>query len=233
MQRRDAEEAQRLRRDAQSLDALGAGGEPEVRAPHLGRAHRLERVGLGAPVEEVGRRDGEAAAVQHHRRAVGIGIAERLQQDGPHRAEHRGVGADAQAEDQHRGGAEAGRAPQAADAGPQVVPPRLEPAGAAAVAVRFLYRLDAAEALAGGPPRVLGRQAGGDEIAFRRARGARRFRRRARRPACRRGRGRAVGGRCGGGGHALASRKRATSAVARSQLATATRSCSAPVAVSA
>ena len=170
--------------------------------------------------------------MQHHHEGVGIGVAERLQEDRAHRAEHRGVGADAEAEDQHRGGAEAGRAPEAADAGPEVVPPRLEPAGAAAVAVRFLDRLDAAEALARGPSRVLGREPGGDEIAFREleVRGDFGVELRVHLPAAAEGKEPVNGA---AGAHALASRKRATSAVARSQLATATRSCSAPVSVSA
>ena len=113
-----------------------------------------------------------------------------------------------------------------------VVPPRLEPAGAAAVTVRFLDPLDAAEPLARRPPGVLGREAGGDQIAFREL-------------EVRHDLGVELGVQLAGAAegeeplhdapraHALASRKRATSAVARSQLATATRSCSAPVSVSA
>ena len=84
-----------------------------------------------------------------------------------HGAEHRGVGADAQAEDQDRGGARPASAPQPADAGPEVVPPRFDPARAAAVAVRLLDGFDAAEALARGPPGLLGGQTGGEQIAFR------------------------------------------------------------------
>ena len=98
--------------------------------------------------------------------------------------------------------------------------------------MRFLDRLDAAEALARGPSGVLGREAGGDQIAF----GELEVRRdlgvelRVHFPGAAEGEepvndaARA---------HAFASRNLATSAVARSQLATATRSCSAPVSVSA
>ena len=98
--------------------------------------------------------------------------------------------------------------------------------------MRFLDWLDAAEALARGPPRVLGRETGGDQVAFREleVRGNLGVELRVH-PA-----GAAEGEEPVDGAaqvHALASRKRATSAVARSQLATATRSCSAPVSVSA
>ena len=114
VQRRDAEQRERVGRHPDAEHAFGAIGHAEIRRPVFRRAHLRERAVLLAPVEEVRERDRSASAVQHDRQFVGILVGQRLQQDRLHRAEHRRVRADADAEDEDGAEAERRRAAERA-----------------------------------------------------------------------------------------------------------------------
>ncbi len=90
-----------------------------------------------------------------------IGVGERLvtEQHRVHEAEDRGVGADGEAEDQHRRRGEAPIAHQAAEAVARVARQRVEGRRSARVAAGLLDLLDAAEQAHGLKARVFPRQA--------------------------------------------------------------------------
>ncbi len=110
--RRYAEDPEKARRDEIRGDELSVVGHLHAHLAAPIEVHLLQRRCSGANVREV--RPGQArprapfmqvSGLQLHD-AGGVGIVQRAQQDTVHHAEHRGVGADAERQRQHRDGGE-------------------------------------------------------------------------------------------------------------------------------
>ena len=138
--RRHSEQREQRRRDpgaAQGGAAPLGGGSP-VGGELLERLGVLLQQGHRAVRQEHVRKvfQGDGLLADAHDGA-GIRVRQRPQQDAVDDAEHGGVRPDAQREDEHHGGREAGTSPQAADRVAQVAPQIVEPAPAPCAADPF------------------------------------------------------------------------------------------------
>ena len=165
---RHAQDGEEAAEDVHPLDALGAAAaaeRPPADPAAGGRA--LERLHLFAPVEEVGRRHRLAlpaalgVALPERDEPVGRRIGERREQDGVDDRHDRRHRADAEPEDDDRGGAERRLLAQDAQRPAQVPRGGLEERQAALVAAGLAHLLDAAEVAQSRLARRLRRQATG------------------------------------------------------------------------
>ena len=166
VQRRNAEQRQRVLRDTQSEHALDAIVEAHVGAPVLGRPHRRKAARFTAPILEVGPGHRTAAVVHDDDQLVGVGVGQWTQDDAAQRREHRRVGADGHAQHQDDRRADHRRANEAAQRIAHVAPERLERAHAARVTMRLAHAIQSAEGLAGLAPRVLLGEPAGSRVAL-------------------------------------------------------------------
>ncbi len=162
--------------------------------------------------------------------ALGLGVWDRLQQNGVHDAEHRRVRANAERQHSYGGDGENGIAPQRRESVAKVSQQRFDPSKAALVAMLFLHLFDSSEGTASGAASFLRRQAAGEGISFGQLDVSENlvFEFPIEAPPAHQ-RQQARGGTAEG--HDSASKKRATRAAAFSQFATSTRSCFRPALV--
>ena len=230
-----AEDGEEVGRDHHARDSRGIALSGQRGVEPSGGRERLERRAQSLPVDEVERADPVARRWRrrfpHPDHPFRLGIGQRLQQHRVHETEHRRVRADADRHDADGHDRKARITLQEEQTVAEVLGERFDPPNAAAIAVLFPDALDAAEAAAGGAARLLWRQPGRARVPFGHlemrlhlvvelaieAAGADERQQAAKERARR---------------HDLASRNLATSAVARSQFATSTRSWRVPAAVS-
>ena len=161
--------------------------------------------------------------------AIRVAIRQRAEEHGVHDAEDRGVGADAEREGEHRDGGEALVATHVAQAVPDVADQTLERGHPALVALGLLHGLDGAEAPERVSAGVVRREAGRHGVAFGQLEvGPHVLVELAIQPIALEQRQQSLPR----APHGLASRKRATSAVASCQPAISMRSCFVPAFVS-
>ena len=166
VQRRNAEQRQRVLRDTQSEHALDAIVEAHVGAPVLGRPHRGKAARFTAPILEVGPGHGTAAVVHDDDQLVGVGVGQGSQDDAAQRREHRRVGADGHAQHQDDRRADHRRANEAAQRIAHIAPERFERAHTARVTMRLAHAVQSTEGLAGLASRVLLGKPAGSRVAF-------------------------------------------------------------------
>ena len=121
-----AHDREERRRHPEALHALRLVAADQVRVPPVHRRQLLERIGLRADVEEVGRRYGALAVdvvvarVGEHHQAVDVRDREGTQRERVDHAEHGGVRAEPERERQHDRGADRGPLDDGAERVPEL-----------------------------------------------------------------------------------------------------------------
>jgi len=156
------EHGEEVLRDAPVADQLVPVGRLVGEAERLRGRHRRERRRARAPVGEVAGCHvvaldaGLAVVLVQRDDALDVRERQPLEQDAIDRAEDRGVGADADAEREHRGDGERRRLAQRARRVAEVLEQRLDVRAALGVADALLHLLHAPRLDERGAPRVLG-----------------------------------------------------------------------------
>ncbi len=111
---RVAQEGKEILRDVQSGDVLGRIDAGKIGLQYSAAAIASKERLWSRQSTIVRRRDGGAAVMQQSDQAVGVAIVERVEEDGIHHAEDRGIGADAEREREDGEESEARRPQQGA-----------------------------------------------------------------------------------------------------------------------
>jgi hypothetical protein len=163
----DAQRAKVTGADADAIEALGLGPTADGGLPTVGNREGVERtIPLGNFAIGVKRHVGARPVgnIPDHHDPIRLRVRQRRKQNGIHRAENRGIGADAEREREDGDGSEAGRFAQVAKGVTNILHQRFKEVRSARLAAFFFDLVGASEFETRAPPRFRERHASLNEF---------------------------------------------------------------------